>query len=585
MNNFSVKKNKKLRIGLILFFFFLCHFLYFILLNRFHLWYFEQIQFFRFNNEYFLNFLSRPGGIVEYIGAFFLQFFYLPSLGALILTLLAISIFLISYIIFKKINFDNVLFSLLPIFLLVALQNNCHYSPAYTFCFVTVLGFFAVYISFKSRKVRYFIFPFSWILLFFFTGMYSFLFLVLCSLYELLYHYFSYLKWIILGYVFITFFFFYLFYRFVYKLPIHYFTLYPEVFQIQSIKLYLMILLTYFPIMFIVIFIIYRRSDSFSFSWNLKNILMGGFICIFSVYYSIFSYNKKEELIFEIDYYVQHQQWEKVLKTANIYPGINQLVIYFTNLALSQQGELVEKLFTYPQIGKKGLRLKWERNKVASFYGGEVFFYLQFNNEAFRWAFESIVSSGLYPRGLKRLIESSIANNHFSLADKYLKIMEESLFYHEWAKKKRDMLQQELQFSGNKFAPGTCCIHIDFTADIKGYDLRLIELLKNCPENKTALEYYFATLLFEKNIEGIWETVTRCYNYFRHKVPLPIEEALLIYMNNTGQRLNTSHLKIREETYQRFEEFARIFVQNPQNASQVLKKDFGNTFWYYFYFL
>ncbi|SHG01514.1 hypothetical protein SAMN05444274_11915 [Mariniphaga anaerophila] len=565
---------------------FVLHLFYFAVLNRFHLWNFEQIQFFRFSTGYFSSFLSDPGGFTNYIGVFFIQFFHFPFWGALILSLLAVAVFFVSRIIFRKLRFNGILFPLLPVFILTIVQSNYHYSPIYTFHFLNAIGAFALYVSIQSAKRRYAVFPAVQIVLFLLSGIYSVLFLVLCFFYELLFQRTTLSKWAVSVYVMFSVVLYFFVYRFFYTLPFKPEAVLPEVFFVQPLKKYLVALLAYFPLMLIVVRSISQKKNALLARWNFVNIAAGGLVALLVVF-SIATrhYNKKRELIFKMDYNVQQQNWDEVLRTAQKYPGVNQLVVYFTNLALSQKHELAEKLFAYPQLGKKGLRLKWERNKVAPFYGGEVFYYLQNDNEAFRWAFESMVSNGLHPRGLKRLVNTSIANGHLLLAEKYLTIIEESLFYKSWATDKRRNIAVLLQSAGAKADNPLCKISADFTADLKEFDLNLASLLENCPENSTALGYYMATLLFEKNVREIWAQVAARQNFEGHEIPTLLEEALLIYMNNTGERFIDGGLKIREETYQRFERFAMTFARNRQQAARVLEKDFGDTFWYYFYFV
>ena len=76
--------------------FFILYFLYFLSCNRYLLIYHEQIQLFRFDRDYFKEFLAVPGGLMRYTGAFLTQFYLFPTAGALIVTLTGLSIFSIS---------------------------------------------------------------------------------------------------------------------------------------------------------------------------------------------------------------------------------------------------------------------------------------------------------------------------------------------------------------------------------------------------------------------------------------------------------------------------------------------------------
>ena len=55
----------------------------------------EGLQIFMFNGEFFADTCLRPGGLSDYIGCFFVQFFMYPYWTALIIALLAVGIQLI----------------------------------------------------------------------------------------------------------------------------------------------------------------------------------------------------------------------------------------------------------------------------------------------------------------------------------------------------------------------------------------------------------------------------------------------------------------------------------------------------------
>ena len=83
MKYFSLNKLFSLAFGLIVFWFFA--FLY-----PFHLNYQEQYQMFLFSGDYFRNFFAKPGGISDYIGNFFTQFYFYSWVGAIILAILLV---------------------------------------------------------------------------------------------------------------------------------------------------------------------------------------------------------------------------------------------------------------------------------------------------------------------------------------------------------------------------------------------------------------------------------------------------------------------------------------------------------------
>ena len=62
-----------------------------------------------------------------------------------------------------------------------------------------------------------------------------------------------------------------------------------------------------------------------------------------------FSFNKKNREFFHIEKLALKQDWDELLVYTSKKPSTNLFGIYYTNLALANQGQLCSKLFQYPQ--------------------------------------------------------------------------------------------------------------------------------------------------------------------------------------------------------------------------------------------
>ena len=137
---------------------FVIYFLYFALLNRYHILYLEQNQLFIWSLDFLKEQFSLPGGLPLYSGSFFTQFFISSWLGAFIYTLNAFAVFVLSFYIFKKHNFENIVLSFVPVWLLAILQSNEFFAFGQAVGFLLLLSYFALYVSFKKSRSRYFLF-------------------------------------------------------------------------------------------------------------------------------------------------------------------------------------------------------------------------------------------------------------------------------------------------------------------------------------------------------------------------------------------------------------------------------------------
>ncbi len=287
-----------------------------------------------------------------------------------------------------------------------------------------------------------------------------------------------------------------------------------------------------------------------------------------------------------MDHYVQIEEWNKVTDQARKYPGVNQLVTYYTNLALYKTGHLADRMFSFPQHGAGGLQLEWKRDEVTPFFGGEVFYHLNHFNEAYRWAFESMVAKGMNPRSLKRLVQTSIINGHYAIAEKYLSILGHTQYYKKWAEQYRKSLADNSEMSQN--AEVSAKRKFLMNTDFVSVDLGLNQLLQEHPDNLMAFEYQMATFLLTKNIKGFADNIYRIKDLGYREIPVNYEEALLFCMIYFKKDLVPEGYTIRPETIQRKNDYiAQLsrFGNNKDKAASELRKQFGNTCWYYLHFV
>jgi hypothetical protein len=568
-------------------------FLYFGVFNRFHLSYIEQNQLFRYNADYLADFFTIPGGLITLAGSFLTQFFHNPWIGALILTLIGALIFLLSQLIFRKTGLHGILFSLIPLFLLAAYQSNHNHPVFLSLGLIFSLACVAVTIRIENTRRRYYVVIITFIFLYFIAGFFSILATVLSVIYELLY-----IKGIrryrfTVAAIFISFILPLLAWKYIYLIPFSQVWLLPvSISSPTPVTPVFYMMALYFPLVLLITFSAkhFLKKSGFVYSWKLQTMFSGAALYFLAIFLVVkFAYDRKNELFLHIDSCYQSSDWEKVLNLSNQYPGNNQLVLYFTNIALYKSGNMADEMFQYKQSGTGGLWLDWKRNETAPFFGGEIFYHLGYNNEAFRWAFEAMEAKGLNPRSLKRLTVASIINGHYALAGKYINYLDQTLLYRKWAEEHRRFLndttlvnRDEELGEKRKFL-----LKNDFIADIDVNNIGLNQLLANHPENRMAFEYFMASCLLKKDLNAFAANIYRLNDLGYKTIPRHYEEALVLYQGLTKSNIVPAGFLISNTTRDRFRDYARMFAANRNNmdkAANALSVDFGNTFWYYMQF-
>jgi len=577
----------------VLFFFFASYILYLGILNGYHLSYLEQNQLFRYNWYYVAGFLARPGGFLELAGAFTTQFLLWAPVSACIVALPGIFIFFLSRYIFKQLDIRGLLFSLFPVVLIAGIQSNYNYHIADTLGWLFALMFAAIYARIRTKSVRYLVGTVGWIALYFAIGFYSFVAWPFCVIIEFMQQKGRPRVAYMLALFIIPFLVPWASRNYIYYLPLREMWLFPAGNILNTkVSAILIILLLYYPLLILVFISISGnlKKKLLSFTGEVSYGIFGIVFLLLTCFFVYrYSYEYKNELFLEIDSHYQKKQWKELLDLAQRYPGNNQLVMYYTNLALYNSGQMADQFFSYKQSGTSGLWLLWKRNETTSFFGGEVFYELGYNNEALRWAFEAMVVKGPNPRSLKRLVLTNIINHNYAIAGKYLTLLEQTLFYKTWAQYYRACLNNPDILTDNAeiMEKRHLLIRNDFVADISDQDLGFMNLLENHPDNRMAYEYWMLTLLLRKDLDTFAANVYRMKELGYTRIPRHFEEAILLYSRINNQNILPQGYQISSETMERFHSYAGIFARNRQSinmAARALNKDFGHTFWFYMQF-
>jgi hypothetical protein len=280
---------------------------------------------------------------------------------------------------------------------------------------------------------------------------------------------------------------------------------------------------------------------------------------------------------------------DEVIAHNTKYPSNNILTNYLNNIALCEKGKLNDQLFHFRQSPDgQTLFLKWEIQGEILRLGGYFYYTIGMINEAQRWAFEYMVMKGPTPEGVKMLIKTELINSNYEVASKYISLLKKSVFYRGEAKKYERMLFNESS------------IHSDIELGIKKRDrvkkdfftitdnpiINIERIVATDSLNRNAFDYKLAWLMLKKDYGNIVQELTRFNNLKLNRIPIHLEEAALVYRMTAkkGTLPDPGNLALSRDTEGRFQNFLATFQQynnDPRRAEPALRKQFGNTFWYY----
>jgi len=283
-----------------------------------------------------------------------------------------------------------------------------------------------------------------------------------------------------------------------------------------------------------------------------------------------------------------NKDWEEVIELTKETGTVNKLVLTKVNRALYEKGELLDKLFTYPQqFGEEGIFLDRIASSRVAIHTADFYYALGFAMETRHWATEAQMSLVRHPIVLKYLVMSYIAIGQEETALKYLRVLSGSRINKNWC----NDIYAMLETGSTEKNPDIKFFRIndpdrDFFAGTKDPVAKLAKFYSSNGDNRMAFEFLVAGHLMKHNIGAVIVHLSDFEKHGFDQFPRAVEEALMIYVARTK---DPSHIlrnySISSGTVERFKDFNSLVsnVESKAERMKVLSK-YKDTYWFYILF-
>lgn len=422
----------------------------------------EQYQLFLFTPSYFTERISVPGGLADYVGEFITQFYYVYAIGAILLALVFFCLQRLTWVLMRRSGVSRswYLLSFIPAVALWTLMGNENVLLSFAIALLGMeeLMFHYIIVRDHSRgwvalavylliavPVGYWLFgpvvigvalsatynpyrpyetsqtlperavksnsqtlltPYGWVLL---SVLYFVAIVWLCGLF-LQYPY--------------------------YKLfgGINYFR-YPGIIPVMQ-----WVVAALFALLPLVVSYLPRLEGKKAVRAEIAQLTI---IVLATVPLLHFSFDRATYELIDYDYLVRTHQWQRIIEKAEKHQASSPMSVSCVNLALAMQGQLCDRLFEFYQNGAEGLFPTFTRDMTSPLPTAEAFYQLGMVNDAERYAFEAQEAIPNYRKSgrlTRRIAQCEIINGNYAVAAKYLRMLEHSLFYRQWAKSQERFL-------------------------------------------------------------------------------------------------------------------------------------------------
>ena len=292
----------------------------------------------------------------------------------------------------------------------------------------------------------------------------------------------------------------------------------------------------------------------------------------------------KEELM-RYDQLVRNGFWDDVIRLAEQKNPDSPFGVTCLNLALSMKGQMADRMFEFYQNGTEGLLPVFIRDFNAPLPTAEVYYRLGMVNTAQRFTFEAMEAIPNFRKSgrcFKRLAETNLINGQYDVAAKYLRILQRTWAYRDWADDAMTYLREEEKIDAHpEWGWLRQARYVDdFLYSEVEQDIMLGLLYEHNHRNRMAFEYMLAYVLQRRDLERFMKYYPLGKDAGYDHIPRSYQEALVYVWTQSHSSYRGMPWSIWPQVARNMAEFARIYTTQP-GARQSLKTRFGDTYWSY----
>ena len=558
----------------------------------------EQLQMFLFDSDYLRERLALPGGLADYLGEFLVQFNYVPVAGAIFVALLLGSIQVLTWLLYRQLTsrketkaFPGYLLSFVPPILLWCYMGDPSVLLSFVIAMVAALAVAWGHGCLHKRSIKLVYELVAIVAVYWLFGPTVFIMVVLMMVQVIkdgvgerrlslaVGHAAALLVVALAAVLLLTNSLQYPLYRIFGG--INYYR-YPGV--VPVMQTVVMAVTAFVPMLGGVNI----KGNAWQKLQQSKGII--GLSYTLLIVASVFGIRKSFDTmtydLIEYDFLVRVENWDGILRKAEKVQPSTPMSVACVNLALSQKGQLADRLFDFYQNGGEGLFPTFTRDMTSPVSTAEVYYRLGMVNDAERYMFEAQEAIPNYrksSRMTRRIAECEIINGHYKVAEKLLRRLQKTVFYSDWA-------TQTLALLGNEKAINAHPVYgklrryrekkEDFLFSDREMDQMVGKLFVNDMSNKMAFEYLTCYVLLQRDMDKFMQyyPLGRYVNY--NHIPRAFQEILIGNWVKTHPDLRSLPYSVDAQTVNNTMGFIQTYMQNP-NSPQLNALPYASNAWHY----
>ena len=276
--------------------------------------------------------------------------------------------------------------------------------------------------------------------------------------------------------------------------------------------------------------------------------------------------------------YAENDNWKEVLAIAEDNKTPTSTMVFLKNIALMNEGGLFERSFKLRNDAVSINNPDTLHVTLLDIASPLVYYNYGMMNEAIRLNFENAIQAGFSPFYLKMLSRCALAVGDKNLVERYTTILHHSPFYGDWQPAPVTAKIKELQ----KCYPD----EITGVENSDSYIVNGISLWYES-DSKVASEQALFYAMMRCDSRRFWPALRNYVKlHLEEQFPLHAMEAYILYVDKAPEEKRMM-LPVEQSVYERYKKFWATLESKAkpgmtiEKVGEEMREEFGDTYWWY----
>ena len=276
--------------------------------------------------------------------------------------------------------------------------------------------------------------------------------------------------------------------------------------------------------------------------------------------------------------YAFDDNWKGVLKMAEMNKKPTTTMVFLKNIALMNEGGLLDHSFAMGNINYPINNPDTLHVTLLDIASPLVYYNYGMMNEGIRLCYENAIQAGMTPFYLKMLARCTKATGERDLQERFTTILHHHPFYAEWEPAPVSTKIKELQQA-----------YPDELTGIENSDSYVVNNISLWYESdiKVASEQALLYAMIRCDSRRFWASLRNFVKlHMNEEFPLHAQEAYILYMDKAPEKKRMM-IPINKTIYDRYQQFwddlRKLIVPGETlgKVAEKMREEWGNTYWYY----